>query len=617
MPQVTRASSQSEDLTQTISPRPRPGPALGYELPEVVQEFFLPVWGQVRLTASELRLVDHPAFARLGDIYQLGQTHFVYRGATHRRWEHALGTLQAAQVMVVALQRNHREAESKRKDPMAGKWRRTAAPYSQEVAFIRLAALLHDIGHLPAGHTFEDELGLLGKHDADTRLNYVLDRRVWRSFDEPQTLRELIDSEYGAAAKATGLPHAPSEIFLDIVSKSRAEPLLSSATASSHVRERSTERFRLGVCRDIVGNTICADLLDYLQRDWHHLGKEHVLDSRLLDYFEIRKSADDPEDVRLVVNLREASEVRADAVTAIFDLLESRYQLGEVALFHRTKLTASAMLERLVAEIADAADDPRWFASQLDHLLESTDEEMLQLLVELGRAVADERGGERAKRVLGVLHLGRSLRYRKLHKQVMAFKSFELPSSLTFVRESLGGSDGSANRLAACRSLERDFALPSGSVVMYCPAKVPHAKIARVQVLIHGQVDELAKLEEDRNDPAMTCGLLGAQRKRFEGLWRVQVSVSPEALSQLRKQHLLSDFERTIESLVLRAHRGSSNVDDIATELAEKLLANEDFDTGDRTLLSAGEVHARTASYNTYPTGAPTLSTLMVPPSHG
>src|SRR6202035_4784527 len=81
------------------SRRPDGSTKAPYELPEMLQEFFLPIWGPVRLTAAELRLVDHPAFARLGDIYQLGQTYLVFRGATHKRWEHALGTMHAAQVI--------------------------------------------------------------------------------------------------------------------------------------------------------------------------------------------------------------------------------------------------------------------------------------------------------------------------------------------------------------------------------------------------------------------------------------------------------------------------------------------------------------------------------------
>src|SRR5207245_9288529 len=42
------------------------------------QEFFIPVHGQVRLTPPEVRVVNHPAFQRLADVYQLGQVHYVF-----------------------------------------------------------------------------------------------------------------------------------------------------------------------------------------------------------------------------------------------------------------------------------------------------------------------------------------------------------------------------------------------------------------------------------------------------------------------------------------------------------------------------------------------------------
>jgi HD superfamily phosphohydrolase len=567
---------------------------------EPVQEFFIPVWHQVRLTAAEVRLVNHPAFERLGDIYQLGQTYLVYRGATHRRWEHALGTLRAADKICSAIARNHTEALAKGKPEKAGSWLRDKPLGSSEVAFVRVAALLHDIGHLAAGHTFEDELGLLDKHDADARLNHVLDRRKWRGVAETQTMREILDSEYRVAAEATGLDRTASEIFLEIVSKTRA------------ANRTTSPRFRMEVCRDIVGNTICADLIDYLHRDWHHLGKPREVDLRLLDYFEIRRSAADADDVRLVLNLREGAEVRIDAVTAVFELLESRYQLGEIALFHRTKLVASAMLERLVAEVADAAGSESWFADQLDDLLESSDEETIDLLVRRGNELAKSVGTDSSTRLRHSLDLGRRLRYRKLHKQVVAFNSLQLAGRTTYVRETLGGPGGAAARLATCRALEEDFGLDPGSVVIYCTARVPHAKIAEVKVLVNEAIETLADFEQHESDPALTGGLLRAQLSRFERLWRFQVAVSPEAAEQLRIQRTLRTFERTIESLILRADRGSADVEEIARELAQNVCTNADHHLAGRTLVASGELHAQNRTVKFYPSGAPTLTSLLV-----
>jgi HD superfamily phosphohydrolase len=571
-----------------------------FALPRALQEFFIPVWQQVRVSLPELALINHPAFARLADIYQLGQTHLVYRGATHKRWEHALGTLHAAELLVSAIERNHADSDAKLVVEANARWVRSQCLRPYEVAFVRLAALLHDIGHLSAGHTFEDELGLLDKHDADNRLNHVLDRTKWRDAGEPRTLRELIDSNYVEAANASGLGLTASEILLELISKDRVG------------HDLSTEIFRMQVCRDIVGNTICADLIDYLHRDWHHLGKPRTFDARLIEYFEIRHDTKKPADARLVLNLRQGAEVRIDAVTAVFELLESRYQLGEIALFHRTKLTASAMLERLVAEIADLVGDRGWFQQQLDHLLECSDEELIQKLVALGEDAAKAVGGAKAARMRRVLPMARALRYRQLHKQVVARNTFDLAGRTSFVRSTLGGDAGAASRLSTCRSLEEDFGLPDGSVVIYCPGAAPHAKIAQVKVFVHGEVQELATLEDSGVDPALTGGLLKAQMNRFDRLWRFQISLSRGAIQLLRSQELMRLFEQTVEALVLNADHGSGTSEDDARALAKTLLQSDRFGAVPKQLVAAGETQAQNRQITFYPSGGPTLSSLIV-----
>jgi HD superfamily phosphohydrolase len=61
------------------------------------------------------------------------------------------------------------------------------------------------------------------------------------------------------------------------------------------VESKLSGRLKLSVCRDIVGNTICADLLDYLVRDWFHIGKAFDLDERIFQLMEVRKRDDAPE----------------------------------------------------------------------------------------------------------------------------------------------------------------------------------------------------------------------------------------------------------------------------------------------------------------------------------
>src|SRR5713226_1313281 len=182
------------------------------------QEFFIPVHGQVRLTPPEVRVVNHPAFQRLADVYQLGQVHLVFRGATHRRIEHALGTLYVAQLIIEHLELNRRTMSVS----LGAKWKNDAALTVAEICMIRLAALLHDVGHIPAGHTLEDELGLLPHHDELKRFELVLDRTAWHGRAE-EPLRTLVDSAYGDELRAAGVTASPTAVVLAIMTKEPPE----------------------------------------------------------------------------------------------------------------------------------------------------------------------------------------------------------------------------------------------------------------------------------------------------------------------------------------------------------------------------------------------------------
>src|SRR5262249_17928489 len=152
--------------------------------------------------------------------------------------------------------------------------------------FIRLGALLHDIGHIAAGHTVEDELGLLGQHDADGRLKRVFEGKDLAD-QEGRTLAALIDDRFSPYVPDTlrqlGIP-ASTLVRLLIRKMPAADDPLKEA---QHALERSTD-IRLDVGRNMIGNTICADLLDYLHRDSYHVGKPREFDERILQYMELR-----------------------------------------------------------------------------------------------------------------------------------------------------------------------------------------------------------------------------------------------------------------------------------------------------------------------------------------
>lgn len=605
-----QARSASPEESQQASPASRNG-----ESPPS-QEFFLAVHGLVRLRAEEVAVVNHPAFQRLGEIYQLGQTHLVYRSATHKRFEHALGALHVVQLMIDAVQQNSGPEFPDPGDTVGG-WSLGRPLNDSEVAFARLGALLHDIGHLAAGHTLEDELGLLGSHDADQRICLILDRKNWRGVQHDRTLRGLVDESYTRAAKAAGLRLrgnqvvlTPSEVLLALVSKD-----WQGRDIESH------HGFRLGVCRDLIGNTICADLLDYLHRDWLHIGKPRYFDLRLLDYMEIR-TRERPGITRseLVVNLRGGSAVRTDGVTAILDLLESRYQLSEIALFHRTKLCAAAMLERSIAELGESLGGGKrtFFENLPERLLDCSDDEMLSVLLQEAKDAAAKAGKDegRKSQATGAVRLLQRLRLRQLHKHFISAFEYKLADNARAVQDRYSGPEteadpakraqiGAENRLKAMRLLERDFGLPPGSLVMYCPPRKMNTKIAEVCVLVHGDVHTLDAFEADHGDRGVTGGHLEAQKQRFRRLWRIMVAIDSEQRERLRASDLLDALGRAVDLCVLGTAPLTGSLDEAVRSLARELTGRPGTPLSGRHLID--RVAARQAGLRYYPGGSSSL----------
>jgi HD superfamily phosphohydrolase len=104
---------------------------------EIVRD---PLWNNIRLDRAAMRLVDSPVLQRLRYIRQLGLAYLVYPGASHSRFEHALGTYHLARRTLALLDER---GELSRVD-------------ASECAVIRSAALLHDVGHYPYSHALEE-----------------------------------------------------------------------------------------------------------------------------------------------------------------------------------------------------------------------------------------------------------------------------------------------------------------------------------------------------------------------------------------------------------------------------------------------------------------------------
>lgn len=164
-----------------------------------------PLWNNIRVDGFALRLIDTQVFQRLRYVRQLGWAYLVYPGATHARFEHALGAYHLAGVTLALLDARGALGET---DP-------------REASIVRAAALLHDVGHYPFSHALE-EIG--APHHEEVARPLITTGEVG------DALRELA-------------PDAPQRVF-DLIRGSSNSPL-----------------------QGLVSGSLDLDKIEYLRRD--------------------------------------------------------------------------------------------------------------------------------------------------------------------------------------------------------------------------------------------------------------------------------------------------------------------------------------------------------------
>lgn len=294
-----------------------------------------PIHGDIYLNRLEVAIVDSTPMQRLRRVRQLGTTQFVYPAATHTRFSHSLGALRAAQDLLDAVW--DQQLRPKATVGLLDEWRANGAldrHFARATVLARLGGLLHDLCHLPFGHSIEDDLRLLTPHDENEG-----------RFDE------LWSQMSCGVREAIGV-----ELFAEL------KPLILSKTDDAKAR-----RSAYPWVEDIVGNTICADLIDYLPRDHLYTGLPIALGHRFLESFFVTPTGGGTKQERMALMLHRNGHERIDVATELLKYLRYRYELSERALVHHAKLAADAMVGRLLEayweHVLDAETRAEWLAA--------------------------------------------------------------------------------------------------------------------------------------------------------------------------------------------------------------------------------------------------------------
>jgi uncharacterized protein len=225
-------------------------------------------------------LMEHPYFQRLRRIKQLGLTHFVYPGATHTRFQHALGAVHLmGQAIGIIRSKGHEISEA-------------------EAEAATIAILLHDIGHGPFSHALETSFIGNIKHEQVSAV--IMDR--------------LNDEFMGRLSMAI-------EVFRGVYPKKFLTQLVSSQLDMDRLDYLKRDSFYTGVTEGVIGSDRIIKMLDVFDDELVVEAKgiysiEKFLIARRLMYWQVylHKSVLSAENL-LVMILRRARELALNGNT--------------------------------------------------------------------------------------------------------------------------------------------------------------------------------------------------------------------------------------------------------------------------------------------------------------
>ena len=228
---------------------------------KVIHEIRDPVHVFITLDSDERAVLDSRPVQRLRHIHQLAMEYLVYPGASHKRFEHALGVMELSSRVYDVITRTDLVNDRVRSlvpeianEDQRRYWRRV----------LRMAALCHDIGHLPFSHAAEDELLPEGwTHETITAELIRSDEMqpIWQAVTPPLRVDDIVKLAVGPAK-------SPNLVFSDW------EAVLSEI---------------------VVGDAFGVDRMDYLLRDSLHVGVQYGRFDhyRLVDTLRILPKSDD------------------------------------------------------------------------------------------------------------------------------------------------------------------------------------------------------------------------------------------------------------------------------------------------------------------------------------
>lgn len=325
-----------------------------------------PLHGDIKLSEIEKWILAQPIFSRLRYVKQNTFLYYVFPSANHTRFEHSIGVMHMASRIFDACKENYATGEMKRKKYSQKKesffnisnLNESEPLYYQE---LRLAALLHDVGHGPMSHLFdnfsisiEGFLKIIEK--SPTHKKYLKgftklvedEKKVEHETLSCVFIIDLIQSLQNVSEKDPNKFSAPTHALVRTLSAERIVKMISPKFEGlqSVLKDANDNNYEKFFSKIVTAFPIDADRMDYLIRDSYFSGVTYgIYDlNRIYSSFQaIRKNRK----VDLVF--------KESGLDSLLRFIQSRSHLYNQVYFHKTNRAVNTMLTYATESIRRAS----------------------------------------------------------------------------------------------------------------------------------------------------------------------------------------------------------------------------------------------------------------------
>ncbi|HHV99136.1 MAG TPA: HD domain-containing protein [Clostridiaceae bacterium] len=283
------------------------------------------VHGFIYFSDKEKEIIDWPEFQRLRYIKQLALTNYVYPGAVHTRFEHSLGVMEMSSRMFDRLCSKPGAYEIIDKSLS-----KIDLNVDKAKEILRLASLMHDMGHLPFSHGGEAIIPQGKKHE-DISISII------------EYLRPKLDKLYFEGV---------TKFVVQLIQKEVSIP-------------------ELKLLKDIISGSIDADRMDYLLRDSHHCGVDY-------GYFDHKRLI---ESLTVIEGINGGLDLAIEhgGIHALEALILARYYMFTQVYYHRTRRIYDYYLKRYMES----------WKGKIDNFINVTKYDDISLINELRKSSQD------------------------------------------------------------------------------------------------------------------------------------------------------------------------------------------------------------------------------------